>query len=592
MDDSLLKNEDFFDSGSTNSVYHTPPSAPDEIDEVEVLVEGVCYELRNGKILLQEISFIAEPGDFVAIMGPSGAGKSGLDAVIALELMETMKKVAMDHRTILSTIHQPSVDLFMLFNNVVLLSQGRLVYFGPPRSVVEYFSKSPHQFILAEHENPADFILRIASGRGDEGSEGKSASVLAADYVQSELGKAVSVKMQEIYQQEIQLGILIEEPGVIEELEAKWTPPTSLVHQINTLFRRTHLVKTRENFMPAMLARTVLMALFLSSVFFDLEHNYDDAFNRFAFFFYTIIYCILADLQVIPEIYHDREMFFREREAAAYSTLAYLLVASSLYFVVILIDSVTFSAITYWAVGLRQSWNCFGYFTLMTFLLQVLGMVLCVLLASTVKTIQKATTVVPLFLTFIICFTGFIIRPSDVPWMWTWGPYLSFSRWALVGFVVNEFEGRRCWPDGSECVTSEQLLDDFDSDDWDKVHSFPILLAWILGCAISTYYFLNRYGHTTKLRRRSGIAFSVSGEEEYLLPTEATSLTRGILTSSTVGYESTEQDPWERAALWESAHGELDVTLENLTYSVGKRGVKCEMYWLLVNAAVFLCGRH
>ncbi|TMW67843.1 hypothetical protein Poli38472_007515 [Pythium oligandrum] len=56
---------------------------------------------------------------------------SGLDARSAKLVMEGVRKVANTGRTIVCTIHQPSTEVFMLFDSLLLLKRGgQTVYFG------------------------------------------------------------------------------------------------------------------------------------------------------------------------------------------------------------------------------------------------------------------------------------------------------------------------------------------------------------------------------------------------------------------------------------------------------------------------------
>jgi ABC-type multidrug transport system ATPase subunit len=45
---------------------------------------------------------------------------SGLDSTIALEVMNAVRALANQHRTCVSTIHQPSPEVFALFDKVVV----------------------------------------------------------------------------------------------------------------------------------------------------------------------------------------------------------------------------------------------------------------------------------------------------------------------------------------------------------------------------------------------------------------------------------------------------------------------------------------
>jgi ABC-type multidrug transport system ATPase subunit len=89
---------------------------------------------------------------------------TGLDSAIALEVMSAIRNLANQNRTVVCTIHQPSADTFALFDTLLLLADGNVVYFGPTREAVPYFSNSPFAFAaLQAGDNPADYIVHIAN---------------------------------------------------------------------------------------------------------------------------------------------------------------------------------------------------------------------------------------------------------------------------------------------------------------------------------------------------------------------------------------------------------------------------------------------
>nr|GFB34449.1 ABC transporter G family member 11-like [Tanacetum cinerariifolium] len=57
---------------------------------------------------------------------------SGLDSAASFYVMDRIVKLTRQYgMTVLATIHQPSSQVFGLFNNLCLLSLGKLIYFGP-----------------------------------------------------------------------------------------------------------------------------------------------------------------------------------------------------------------------------------------------------------------------------------------------------------------------------------------------------------------------------------------------------------------------------------------------------------------------------
>lgn len=62
---------------------------------------------------------------------------SGLDSASAFFVIQTLRNVARDGRTIISSIHQPSSEVFDLFDDLFLLSGGETIYFGEAKKALE-----------------------------------------------------------------------------------------------------------------------------------------------------------------------------------------------------------------------------------------------------------------------------------------------------------------------------------------------------------------------------------------------------------------------------------------------------------------------
>ncbi|KAJ5077389.1 abc-2 type transporter [Anaeramoeba ignava] len=121
---------------------------------------------------------------------------SGLDAQTAYLCTSILKDLTKDGRTIISTIHQPRQSIFELFDYLVLLSHGKLVYFGPINEIENYFSAI--DFYPPRNTNLADWIIDLVSL-----SEGE----LKKEETINKLSKELSVYQKD----EIQLDIIHEE---------------------------------------------------------------------------------------------------------------------------------------------------------------------------------------------------------------------------------------------------------------------------------------------------------------------------------------------------------------------------------------------
>ena len=63
----------------------------------------------------------------------------------------------------MASIHQPSSEVFFMFDRVILLSEGRTIYNGRPQDVRSYFEQEPFNMMMGIYANPADKLLTLAS---------------------------------------------------------------------------------------------------------------------------------------------------------------------------------------------------------------------------------------------------------------------------------------------------------------------------------------------------------------------------------------------------------------------------------------------
>ncbi|GMH26240.1 hypothetical protein Nepgr_028083 [Nepenthes gracilis] len=87
---------------------------------------------------------------------------TGLDAFQAEKVMETLRQLAEDGHCVICSIHQPRGSIYFKFDDIVLLSEGSLVYAGPAKDEpLAYFAK--FGFFCPDHVNPAEFLADLIS---------------------------------------------------------------------------------------------------------------------------------------------------------------------------------------------------------------------------------------------------------------------------------------------------------------------------------------------------------------------------------------------------------------------------------------------
>ena len=94
---------------------------------------------------------------------------SGLDSYAAHVVVTILKELTRAGKTIISTIHQPSSEVFDIFDDVLLMADGAIVYHDSVKAMCPYFQDMGH--VCPEHYNPADFIMFIMQTQGTEGAQ-------------------------------------------------------------------------------------------------------------------------------------------------------------------------------------------------------------------------------------------------------------------------------------------------------------------------------------------------------------------------------------------------------------------------------------
>jgi ABC-type multidrug transport system ATPase subunit len=121
--------------------------------DTKVGVPGIRKGISGGerKRLAIGIELLTEPS-VLFLDEPT----TGLDAKTALNVMETIKKIAQNGRTVILTIHQPRSDIFTLFDGLLLLARGKTAYMGNAHDAKQYFANL--DLHCPELYNPADYF--------------------------------------------------------------------------------------------------------------------------------------------------------------------------------------------------------------------------------------------------------------------------------------------------------------------------------------------------------------------------------------------------------------------------------------------------
>jgi len=283
---------------------------------------------------------------------------TGLDSYNAKKLVRMMKDMAARGKTIICTIHQPSSEVFAMFDRLMLLAEGRLAYLGTAQGALTFFEGLGHK--CPATFNPADFYIHtLAVQPGHENESRKRIRRIADNFTVSDHAKEFE---QIIYEQESLLSVNSSLSSLSREPIMESTPKKPGLHVQMWWLTWRSLVDSYRN--PAIhtlrILQKILIALVIGVCFANVQLNQTGIQNiqgvLFVFITENTFPSMYGVLNIFPQ---ELPLFLREYKNGIYRCDAY-------YFskVVSLIpgftaDPVVFILVCYFMIGLRLSFYHF-----------------------------------------------------------------------------------------------------------------------------------------------------------------------------------------------------------------------------------------
>ncbi|KAK9823842.1 hypothetical protein WJX72_005871 [[Myrmecia] bisecta] len=379
---------------------------------------------------------------------------TGLDAFQAEQVMQTLKDLAADGHTVVASIHQPRSSIFAMFDDLVLLSEGGLVYSGPAADALDYFASLGHK--CPSHYNPAEFLADLISI--DYSSPESEAST-----------RARSAKLQAAWRQPHTSTPAASTASRPASATSQVVPfvasgrPCGWPRQAQLLFSRSWRQISRDRATNITRAMTNINSAFVfGAIFWQLKRTQTAIQDRMGLLqvcaINTAMSSLIKTLNVFPT---ERVIVERERTKKSYHVLPYFvskLVAES---PIGAMFPLLFASIVYPAARLNPSPARFGRFlgllTLESFVSSSLGLAVGAVAPST----EAALALGPAVILVFIVFGGYYVNGENVPRALQWLPKTSFIKHAFQGLCVNEFEGLEfeAAKAGLPVTTGQQVLD-------------------------------------------------------------------------------------------------------------------------------------
>ena len=420
---------------------------------------------------------------------------SGLDSETSSDVVEVMRALAQSGVTVLATIHSPSSEAFRRFDALLMLREGRVSYCGPlfgPNGAVAYFDRlgaEPHD----PNTNLADYLISVVATDDVDWVEAFAASdakrrnsLKLAEWISSN-PKHAKVEPGAILKRRLSLS-LRDAGDHFGGIEIR--PRGGAARAVRVLTRwRTRANYASPKWLAQRSAGSLIFSLVLSSVYADQgrseTRDMANQLNVAALLFMCNILPAYAASGNMPSIVLERPLFYRERDDGCYPVFAYVAHKAIEEGAIGLLVTLVGQAIVYAVVGLRGS---FLRYWLVYWLVQQSGVALAYVCASLAPNMDAANTLLPVYNTCQLLFSGLLIRRKDIAPGWAWWPHTLFVRYGWQAQLMNHFGRNREPPAFVDSETGETVgvaaYYGADGLDWGANVGY-ILLCWFCWLAIA-----------------------------------------------------------------------------------------------------------
>ncbi|XP_024625543.1 pleiotropic drug resistance protein 1 isoform X2 [Medicago truncatula] len=453
---------------------------------------GVCgLSMEQRKRLTVAVELVANPS-IIFMDEPT----SGLDARAAAVVMRTVRNTVDTGRTVVCTIHQPSIDIFESFDELLLLKQGgQEIYVGPlghnSSNLINHFEGIQGVRKIKDGYNPATWMLEVTTSS----KERELGIDFAELYKNSELYRINKALVKE----------LSAPAPCSKDLYFPSQYSRSFFTQCMACLWKQHWSYWRNpEYNAIRFLYSTAVAVLLGSMFWDLGSKIEkeqDLFNAMGSMYSAVILIgVMNCNSVQPVVVVERTVFYRERAAGMYSTFPYAFGQVLIELPYVFVQAVVYGIIVYAMIGLEWSVVKFSYFLFFmyfTFLYYTYyGMMSVALTPNNHISIIVSSA----FYSIWNLFSGFIVPRPSIPVWWRWYSWANPIAWSLYGLVASQYGDVK---QNIETSDGRQTVEEFLRNYFGFKHdflgvvalvnvAFPIAFALVFAIAIKMFNFQRR----------------------------------------------------------------------------------------------------
>ncbi|KAG7637916.1 ABC transporter G family member 31 [Arabidopsis thaliana] len=359
---------------------------------------------------------------------------SGLDARAAAIVMRTVRNTVDTGRTVVCTIHQPSIDIFEAFDELLLMKRGGQVIYGGKlgthsQVLVDYFQGINGVPPISSGYNPATWMLEVTTPALEE----KYNMEFADLYKKSDQFREVEANIK-------QLSV---PPEGSEPISFTSRYSQNQLSQFLLCLWKQNLVYWRSpEYNLVRLVFTTIAAFILGTVFWDIGSKRTSSQDLITVMGALYSACLFLGVSnassVQPIVSIERTVFYREKAAGMYAPIPYAAAQGLVEIPYILTQTILYGVITYFTIGFERTFSKFVLYLVFMFLTFTYFTFYGMMAVGLTPNQHLAAVISSAFYSLWNLLSGFLVQKPLIPVWWIWFYYICPVAWTLQGVILSQ----------------------------------------------------------------------------------------------------------------------------------------------------------
>jgi len=358
---------------------------------------------------------------------------SGLDSFMSASVMELMREMAKQGRSVICTIHQPSSQIFAKFDRLLLMAEGEVAYLGDAKLAKNIFDRC--DFPCPADYNPSDhYVECLAIQPGLEEESRAKVCTVVETYNKSQEAKAM---LKEVMEMENNLDRDNSNTEKRSPYKASWWT------QFFSLLWRNWLALIKEpQQVQVRLGSTIVIAFILGIIYLQQNLDQNGVMNINGAIFILITNLSFSNIFAVVTVFSSElPIFLREHFNGMYRVDTYFLTKQIVELPVSIVGPALFVVIFYFMVGLDITAEKFFLHLVIVLLILQVVMSLGYFMSCISPNAEVGLALAPVIVIPFLLFGGFFLNTVDVPIWLIWLKYLSWFLYGFEALLINQWDG-------------------------------------------------------------------------------------------------------------------------------------------------------